>query len=74
MKLPFDRFLNLVYFYATDDAEQAEKDKFDIRLNKPDVAAIKAGKAAARGPWSAQAETNSLNLFVAQTTGKVNVK
>lgn len=67
-----DRFLNLVYFYATEDAEQKEKDKFDIRLNLPDARARRTGAAvAASSPWSKQNEEASLSGFVASLTGKV---
>lgn len=72
MVLPFDRFLNLTYFYATEDAEEAEKDKFDVRLNKPDAKAIARGAATRPdSPWSKENEEASLSNFVASMTGKV---
>jgi hypothetical protein len=73
MALPMDRFLNLVYYYATEDAEPTEKDKFDIRLNLPDERARR--KAATEGlpkssPWSKENEEAALSGFVASLTGK----
>jgi len=71
MGLPLDRFLNLIYFYAVEDAESEEKDKFDIRLHKPDARAIKTGAAVAdSSPWSKQNEEASLSGFVAALSGK----
>jgi hypothetical protein len=73
MALPFDRFLNLTYHYATDDADPREKDRFDIRLNLPDERARR--KAATEGipessPWSKRNEEASLSGFVAALSGK----
>lgn len=71
MALPFDRFLNLIYFWATEDAEPKEKDKFDVRLNLPDARARERGTAVKTGPWSPEAETAALGGLVAALTGKV---
>jgi hypothetical protein len=73
MALPMDRFLNLIYYFATEDAEPKEKDKFDIRLNMPDERARR--KALEEGvpetsPWSKRNEEQSLSGFVAQLSGK----
>lgn len=72
MALSLDRFLNLTYYFATEDAEPKEKDKFDIRLNLPDERARK--KAIVEGipassPWSKANEEASLSAFVAQLSG-----
>lgn len=72
MALPFDRFLNLAYFYATEDAEEKEKDKFDLKLNKPDAKAIARGAPLRPdSPWSKENEEAALGGFVAALTGKV---
>jgi hypothetical protein len=72
MALPLDRFLNLTYFFATENAEEKEKDKFDLRLNKPDARAIKTGKAVSdASPWSKKNEESALGGLVAALTGKV---
>jgi hypothetical protein len=71
MVLPFDRFLNLVYHFATEDAEEADKNKFDVRLYKPDARAIASGKAARddRSPWSKKNEESALSGLVAALGG-----
>jgi hypothetical protein len=73
MALPLDRFLNLVYFFVTDGAEQQEKDKFDVRLNMPDERARR--KAAVQGvdrssPWSKENEEAALSGLVTALSGK----
>lgn len=70
MLLPLDRFCNLVYFWATEDAEPKEKNKFDARLNMPDARARKRGTAATTGPWTPEAETAALGNLVAALSGK----
>jgi hypothetical protein len=71
VKLPFDRFLNLIYFCATDDAEEKEKDKFDVRLNLPDARARQKGAATSRNsPWSKANEESALGDFVSALSGK----
>lgn len=67
--LPPDRFLNLIYWWATHHAEeQAQVDKFDRQLWMPPK-----GKAAAPGsPWSPEAETAAFSALAAQVgTGQV---
>ena len=72
MVLPFDRFLNLVYFYAVEDAEESEKDKFDVKLNKPDAKAIARGATERPdSPWSKENEEAALSGLVAAMTGAV---
>lgn len=71
--MPFDRFLNLTYFWAVEDAEPKEKDKFDIRLNKPDARALRTGSAVSNSsPWSKKNEEQALSGFVAALTGRVS--
>jgi len=72
MDLPLDRFLNLTYYFATEDAEPKEKDRFDVRLNMPDVRARR--KAATQGvdassPWSKRNEESALSGLVAALSG-----
>lgn len=73
MALPMDRFLNLVYYFATEDAEQQDKDKFDVRLNMPDERARKKAKTDGldkSSPWSKQNEESALSGLVAAISGK----
>jgi hypothetical protein len=66
-----DRFLNLVYYFATDDAEPKEKDKFDMRLNMPDASARRRGAATTPGsPWSKEGEESALGGLVAALRGE----
>lgn len=66
MDLPFDRFLNMTYFFATENADEKDKDKFDIRLNMPDARALRTGAAIAPGSmWSKENEEAALAGFVA---------
>jgi len=70
MRLPFDRFLNLVYYFATEDADPKERDRFDMRLHLPTRRARERGAATAEGsPWSKRAEEQALAGFVAQLKG-----
>jgi hypothetical protein len=52
LQLPFDRFLNTVYRYATKGAGEIELAKYDQWLWMPPP-----GVVATRGPWSPEAET-----------------
>jgi hypothetical protein len=71
MALPLDRFLNLTYFYATENAEEQEKNQFDIRLNVPDERARRSGRAVQEGSmWSKENEESSLSGFVASLAGR----
>lgn len=51
--MPFDRFLNLIYWWAVQDADPKEIDKFDRQLWRPP----KGEAPAAGSPWSPEAET-----------------
>ena len=61
--MPPDRFLNLIYWWATHNAaEQQQIDKFDRKLWRPP-----RGKAAAPGsPWSPENETAAFAALAAQ--------
>jgi hypothetical protein len=73
MELPADRFFNLVYYFATEDAEEAAKNRFDVRLHMPDARARR--RAAERGapdassPWSKENEEAALGGLVAALRG-----
>lgn len=54
LSLPFDRFLNAVYRYATREGTPDSIRSFDIRLWVPP-----RGVAPTRGPWSAEAEAEA---------------
>jgi hypothetical protein len=54
LALPFDRFLNAVYRFATKDANPDAVRSFDARLWIPP-----RGVVPTRGPWSPEAETNA---------------
>jgi hypothetical protein len=70
MGLSANRFFNLVYFWATEDSEESEKDKFDMRLHKPDIAAIRANKPLpASSPWAKENEEAALGDFVGMLSG-----
>jgi hypothetical protein len=70
MALPFPRFLNLVYFFATEDAEEKEKNSFDVRLRLPDARARATGAATREdSPWSKENEERALGGLLAQMTG-----
>jgi hypothetical protein len=72
MALNMNRFLNLAYHWATEDAEEKEKDKFDVRLNLPDKRARERGTAIQPGSkWSKENEEAALSGFVASMTGRV---
>lgn len=61
--LPPDRFLNLIYWWATKDAaDQKELDKFDRRLWRPPPGV----RAPAGSPWSPEAETQAFAAFSAE--------
>ena len=70
MALALDRFLNILYFFATENAEDDDKNKFDIQLYKPTEKARLTGAALAPGsPWSKEAEEAALSGFVASLGG-----
>jgi hypothetical protein len=71
MALPMDRFLNLTYFFATENADEKEQDKFDTRLHLPDERARKTGAATAPGSkWSKENEEAALGGLVAALSGR----
>ena len=53
-EMPLDRFTNFVWWWATREADQKERDRFERRLYQPPK-----GYAPKVGPWSAEAETNA---------------
>lgn len=61
-ELNLDRFLNLVYYWLTKDAE-SEKDirAFDAKLFQPP----KGTAAPAGSPWSPEGETAAFDSFLA---------
>jgi hypothetical protein len=70
MELPFDRFLNLVHFFATNGAEEKDRDQFDVRLHLPPPEL--RGTAAAvpdSSPWSKAHEEEALGGLVAALSG-----
>ena len=70
MALPFARYLNLVYFWATEDAEEKDRNRFDVRLNMPDERARRTGAAVSKdSPWSKENEERALSGFVASLKG-----
>ena len=52
--LSLDRFCNFVWWWATREADQKERDRFERRLYQPPK-----GYAPKTGPWSAEAETSA---------------
>ena len=69
MRLPFDRFLNLLYFFLTEGAEEKEKAKFDMRLNAPPPSARRKRGSLAGSPWTPEAETRALAGLAAALGG-----
>lgn len=63
MSLPIDRMLNLVYFWATKNAEN-EQDlaKFDRKLWMPPKGVVPPPES----PWSSANETSAFKAFKAQ--------
>src|SRR3546814_13725564 len=63
MELPIDRLLNLVYFWATRNAQDEQTlAKFDRKLWMPP----KGEEPPAESPWSAANETSAFQAFKAQ--------
>lgn len=60
MELPFDRFLNAVYHFATREGTVESIRRFDIRLWMPPP-----GVVPTRGPWSPEAETSAFKSLKA---------
>lgn len=63
LTLPFDRFLSVVYHWATRGGEPEEVEKFNTRLYRPPK-----GEVATHGPWTAEAETAAFAAFKAQVS------
>lgn len=63
LELPGDRFLNLIYWWATKDAvDQQALDKFDRQVWRPP----KGVRPPPGSPWSAEAETKAFAAFSAE--------
>jgi len=56
MELPLDRLLNFVYFWATEEATEEDRRKFDAQVFRP-----LPGKAATVGPWAPENENKALH-------------
>lgn len=65
MELPLDRFLNLVYHYATDGADEKERNKFDVRLNMPIPGVVRSRVVTESSPWSSKNEAAALGNLAA---------
>lgn len=68
LDLPFDRLLSVVYYWATQEADEQEVQKFDTRLHRPPP-----GVVPTTGPWTAEAETaafKSVKAMVQPETAK----
>lgn len=59
MDLPLDRFLNLIYWWLTQEGSEDEVRKFDTRLWQPP----KGVAPAPSSPWSPEAETAAFASF-----------
>ena len=66
MALPLDRFLNLIYYYATEGATSDDRQKFDNKLNMPPVGVQRLSEAS---PWTKQNEEASLSSLAAAVGG-----
>ena len=52
-RLPLSRFCNFVYWWATRNGEDTDRQKFDSRLWRPPPGEV------ARGPWAPEAESSA---------------
>jgi hypothetical protein len=68
MALPLDRFLNTVYMFMVDGAEQKDIDQFEVRLNTP-PAGMAAVALPETSPWSAKNEASALGGLAAALGG-----
>lgn len=66
--LAFDRFCNLVYFWAVRDMDEEHRAKFDENLFRPPL-----GTLAETGVWSPEATLAGFEAFAAGAPG-VNVR
>ena len=62
LRLPVDRFLNLIYWWATNEASAEDVRRFDQRLWMPP----KGEAPAPQSPWSPENETKALSAFAAE--------
>lgn len=60
-RLPYDRFLNFIWWWATREGDPPSIAKFKARLWQPPK-----GVVPEKGPWSPQAETAGLMALQAQ--------
>lgn len=65
MDLPFDRFLNRVYYWFIKDREPNEIAKFDLQLWLPP----KGADIPEESPWSAENETRAFKAFQSSIQG-----
>lgn len=63
--LPIDRMLSMVYFWATQFADEKETRKFDARLWIPP----KDEEIPAQSPWSAENERSAFSAFSREISG-----
>ena len=69
MALPFDRFLNLIFAFATENInDEQEYDRFVMRLNLP-IPGIFSAVTETASPWSAESETSALSSLAATLRG-----
>lgn len=69
MGMPIDRFLNLVYFWATEDAAEKDKTRFDVKLNMPDTRPGRLNADRPDSPWTKENEERALATLVGQLAG-----
>lgn len=69
MKLELDRFLNLTYFFATENSDEQERSKFDTQLNLPDARARERGNLVGT-QWDPENEQAALTGLAAALTGR----
>ncbi len=59
LELPFDRFLNTVYYWAIRNGDEDSIKKFDRKLWMPE----KGAEIPAESPWSAENETSTFQAL-----------
>jgi hypothetical protein len=67
--LPLDRFCNLVYWYATRNADHTGIEKFRARLWQPPKA-LRGQPIPKQSPWSAENEASAFAALKAGLGGK----
>jgi hypothetical protein len=70
LELPWDRCLNLVYFFATRNASKEKKQEFDAAMSKQVTAETLRNMAATRKNALRAAETAAESSGVPEGTGK----